>query len=150
MIPKKKKTTDIYQKSIVMNNITERKQAEEKLRLRLICEQMISRISTMGVQYEDFDWFLNDSLVILGETLDISRAYLFEYHHETDSQDNTVEWCASEEVVQKDALQSVPAAAIPWWMAVLKNGEIISFSDIEDIPDEKAKKILRPQGVLSK
>ncbi|MDZ7666268.1 MAG: PAS domain S-box protein [Desulfotignum sp.] len=133
----------------VVSDITERKLAEEALRHRLIYEQMLSRISTMAIQYEGLERFLNDSLAILGETLDVSRVYLFEYHHETDSLDNTVEWCASEEAPQKDALQGLPAAAFPWWMTVLKDGGTICFSDIEDIPDEGAKEMLRPQGICS-
>jgi PAS domain S-box-containing protein len=141
-----------HDKDIILANvrdITERKRADEKLRHRLVYEQMLSQISKMAVQQEDLEQFLNDSLTILGETLDISRAYIFEYHHETDSLDNTVEWCASDETPQKDALQGVPAAPTPWWMAMIKDGRIICFSDIEDIPDEGAKEILRPQGICS-
>jgi len=133
----------------IATDITEHKRAEEKLRHRLVYEQMLSRISTMAVQHKDLEQFLNDSLTIMGETLDISRAYLFEYHHETDSLDNTVEWCAPEESPQKDNLQGLPSAASPWWMEELRDVGTICFSDIEDIPDEGAKEILRPQGICS-
>ncbi len=133
----------------IFHDITARKRAEEKLRHRLIYEKMLSRISTMAVQHEDLERFLNDSLTIMGETLHVSRAYLFEHHHETDSMDNTVEWCAPEESPQKDNLQGLPSGAISWWMATLKEEGTICFSDIEDIPDEGAKEILRPQGICS-
>ncbi len=130
-------------------DITERKRAEEKIRHRLIYEQMLTSISTMAVEQEDLNRFLNDSLKIMGETLDVSRAYLFEHRHETDSMDNTAEWCAPDESPQKENLQGVPATVIPWWTATLKEGGNICFSDIEDIPDELTKNILRPQGICS-
>ncbi len=133
----------------IVRDITDRELAEEQIRHRLIYEQMLSRISTMAVQHEDLERFLGDSLAIMGETLDVSRVYLFEHHHETDSMDNTVEWCAPEQSPQKETLQGLPSAAFPWWMATLKEGGTIRFSDIEDIPEEGAKEILRPQGICS-
>ncbi len=133
----------------VTRDITDRKRVEKKLRHRLIYEQMLSRISTMAAQYEDLELFINDSLTIIGETLDVSRVYLFEHHHETDSMDNTFEWCSLEESPQKDNLQGLPSSAVPWWMATLKEGGTICFSDVEDIPDEGAKEFLRPQGICS-
>jgi PAS domain S-box-containing protein len=136
---------------IVFNarDISERKYAEEKLRHRLIYEKMLSRISSMAVQHESVERFIDDTVTIMGETLGISRAYLFEHHHERDSMDNTFEWCAPEVSPQKDTLQGLPAAAIPWWMVTLKEGGTICFSDIEDIPDQEAKEILRRQGICS-
>jgi signal transduction histidine kinase len=125
------------------------KQTEEEVRHRLIYESALSQISTMAVQAEDIAKFQDESLAIIGQTMDVSRAYIFEHHSETDTMVNTVEWCSSGVFPQKDHLQSVPADAAPWWVATLKEGEIICFEDIEDIPDEGAKEILRPQGILS-
>ena len=132
---------------VAYEDITERKKAEDRLGQRLVYERLLSRISTMAVEENDLARFLAESLKIMGETLGVSRVYLFEHHHQTDSMDNTVEWYAPEESPQKDTLQGVPSTAVPWWMATLKTGGTICFSDIEQIPDEGAKEILRPQGI---
>jgi PAS domain S-box-containing protein len=130
-------------------DITERKRSEEALKHRLLYEQILSRISTMAVQTEDIDKLLNESLAVMGESLAVSRVYIFEHRHESDTMDNTVEWCSPGESPHKDNLQGLPASAVPFWMASLKEGGTICFADIEDIPDEGAKEILRPQGIRS-
>ncbi|MBN1848771.1 MAG: response regulator [Deltaproteobacteria bacterium] len=86
---------------------------------------------------------------MMGKTLEVSRVYIFEHRHETDTMDNTFEWCAPAITPQKDDLQKIPSSAVPWWMNMLKTGEIIKYSDIEDIPSEQEKEILRPQNIKS-
>jgi signal transduction histidine kinase len=125
------------------------KQIEEEIKHRLAYESALSQISAMAVQAEDIAKFQDESLAIIGQTMGVSRAYIFEHHPETDTMDNTVEWCSSGVLPQKDHLQGVPAGAAPWWVATLKEGGVICFDDIEQIPDEGAKDLLRPQGILS-
>ncbi len=132
-----------------MTDITERRQAEESLRVRLSYEQLLSRVSVLAMETEDLYVFQNKCLKAMGETLNVSRIYIFEHHHETDTMDNTFEWVGEGVLPQKDELQGVSAADSPWWMKVLKSNQVINFSDIEDIPDEGAKTILGLQGILS-
>jgi len=130
-------------------DITDRKAAEEALRRRLDYEKMVTDISTQAISIDDIAKFQDDCLEIMGRTLDVSRIYIFEHCHETDTMDNTFEWVASGITPQKDNLQGIPSRVIPWWMDMMKNDKIINYKDIEDIPEEKKKKILRPQGIES-
>jgi signal transduction histidine kinase/CheY-like chemotaxis protein len=101
------------------------------------------------METEDLYVFQNKCLKAMGVTLNVSRIYIFEHHHETDTMDNTFEWVGEGVLPQKDELQGVSAEDSPWWMKVLKSNQVINFSDIEDIPDEGAKTILGLQGILS-
>jgi PAS domain S-box-containing protein len=134
---------------VVLREITERKQAEEAIRIRLTYEQALVQISTWAVEADDLSRFQDDCLNLLGKIQDVSRAYIFEHRHETDTMDDAFEWVAPGVTPQKDSLQDVPASAVPWWVETLKEGRDIRFADIEDIPDKGAKDILRPQNILS-
>ena len=125
------------------------KQIETEIKHRLAYGSALSQISAMAVQTENIEKFQDESLAIIGETMGVSRAYIFEHRPETDTMDNTVEWCSPGVRPQKDHLQGVPAGATPWWVTTLKEGGVICFDDIEAVPDEGAKDILRPQGILS-
>ena len=130
-------------------DITDRKVAEEALRRRLDYENMVTYISTQAISIDDIAKFQDDCLEIMGKTLDVSRIYIFEHCHETDTMDNTFEWVASGITPQKDNLQGIPSRVIPWWVDMMKNDKIINYKDIEGIPGEKEKEILRPQGIES-
>ncbi|HEU19897.1 MAG TPA: PAS domain S-box protein [Deltaproteobacteria bacterium] len=143
------KYNDLYLACAFDRDITERRQAENALRRRLSYERLLSDICTMAVTAGNLDDFLDQSITIMGETMAVSRAYLFEHRHETDVMDNTYEWCAEGIVPQKDNLQGLPSGILSWWVETLKSGRNINFMNIEDIPDEATKKILRPQGIFS-
>ncbi len=85
-------------------DITLRKRAEEALRRRLDYENMVTYISTQAISIDDIVKFQDDCLEIMGRTLDVSRIYIFEHCHETDTMDNTFEWVASGINPQKDNL----------------------------------------------
>ncbi|MFO7910544.1 MAG: hypothetical protein R6V15_00110, partial [Desulfotignum sp.] len=74
---------------IISRDINERKRAEESLRVRLSYEQLLSRVSVLAMETEDLYVFQNKCLKAMGETLNVSRIYIFEHHHETDTMDNT-------------------------------------------------------------
>ena len=130
-------------------DITDHKASDEALRKRLDYENMVAYISTQAISIDDITKFQENCLEIMGKTLDVSRIYIFEHCHETDTMDNTFEWVADGITPQKDNLQAIPSKIIPWWMDRMKNDKIINYKDIGDIPGEKEKKILRPQGIES-
>lgn len=63
--------------------------------------------------------------------------------------DNTFEWFAPGISPQKEELQGVSAKDAPWWMETLKNNRIINYRDIEELPYEAEKNILRAQQIKS-
>jgi PAS domain S-box-containing protein len=122
---------------------------EQELRRRLRLEKMLTDVSTRAIASENPTRFLDDCLQTIGCAMDVSRSYIFEYRQAADVMDNTVEWCAEGISPQKEALQGVPCEAMQWWMARMRCDEIIDFSDIEAIPAEPARELLRSQGIQS-
>ncbi len=130
-------------------DITLQKKAEEELKKRLKYEKIISRVSQLALQVRSLEVFLTESLRLMGEDMGVSRAYLFEADREKGTMSNTFEWAAPGITPQKENLQEIPEAEFTWWVDRLKNREVIHCRDIEDIPDEKTKEILRPQEIKS-
>ena len=133
----------------VVTDVSELKGAQRALRKRLTYEKMLADISTRALIVEDVDRWLAECLEIMGKTLNVSRIYIFEYYHESGTVSNTIEWVSEGSVPQQANLQNLPLKLFRWWMKKMKNNEIINFQDIEDIPGEQERKILRPQGIKS-
>ncbi len=125
------------------------KNNEEHILRLLNNENLLSNISRRTLTKNDLSEFLDFSLAELGNYLKVSRVYLFEHRYETQTMDNTYEWCASDIVPQIDELQGVPSDVMPWWTDTLLKNQVICYSDIEEIPDELVRDILRPQNILS-
>lgn len=133
----------------ISEDITERKQAQDLILKRLSYEKLLSCISAMAVVVNDLASFQESSVAAMGEIMGVSRVYLFEHRYDTETMDNTHEWCNAGISSQKSSLQGVPASISRWWVETLTNGRTIAFPDIEDMPDDNVKNMLRPQGVLS-
>jgi PAS domain S-box-containing protein len=132
-----------------VQDTTERKQAEEALRQRIEYEQLLNEASTMALVADDLAKFYDRCLALVGERLSIDRAYFFRHDEATDTMDNTHEWCAKGIAPQQDKLQGIPGSAVSWWLQTMRRNEIICYPNIEDIPDEAAKEILRSQDIKS-
>lgn len=134
---------------MVISDITERKQAELNLQKRLDYEQLLNRISLMAVNNENIEMFLNESLRMMGEILNISRTYIFEYDQQTETMNNTYEWVAPRIGPEIENLQGIPVSSANWHDQMMRSNQPTVYKDIEDIPDEGTKNILRPQGIKS-
>mgnify|MGYP000613314702 CR=1 FL=1 len=133
-----------YEKKEVAN-----KRMEEQLRRRLTFEKMLADISTLAISATDQKRFQENCLEKMGNALDVSRIYIFEHCHLTHTMDNTVEWTADGIFPQKQDLQKIPVDTVPWWSDMMLNDRIINYHDIENIPGEEEKKILRYQNIKS-
>jgi len=123
--------------------------SNQEIQVRLSCENLISRISEMAVSEKHTCDFFDNSLAAIGQTIDASRTYIIKYEPETKTLRNTFEWCADGITQQKDKLQNLPVSKIPWWHNTLKSGKISNFQDIEDIPEQSTKDILKAQDIFS-
>uniref|UniRef100_A0A7C4MM34 histidine kinase n=1 Tax=Desulfatirhabdium butyrativorans TaxID=340467 RepID=A0A7C4MM34_9BACT len=139
----------------IAHDITERRAAEKELKRRLVYERLLSNISTLAVRVEelsDDDWlspFLETSLEIIGKTIGVSRTYIFEHCHHTDTMTNTFEWCAEGIPAQKENLRDIPASFAPWWMDTMFREGKICVEDIREIQDDIIRDMLNDQGILS-
>ena len=133
----------------VITDITARKRAEEAERRESADRDLIGRLSNAAIKANDLMRFQQELLPLLGEALDVSRAYVFTFRQDGKTMDNTAEWTAPGVIPQKDNLLDIPADPEWWWIATLMRGEDIQFRDVEDIPDERTISDLRLQGILS-
>lgn len=124
-------------------------EAEAELQKRLEYEKLIGGLFFLTIRETEPEVFIFEALRMMGEILKVSRAYLFETDREKGTMSNTFEWTAPGITPQKENLQEIPEAELTWWVDRLKNREVINYRDIEDIPDEKTKEILRPQEIKS-
>jgi signal transduction histidine kinase/GAF domain-containing protein/ActR/RegA family two-component response regulator len=130
-------------------DISKRKQTEQALRRRLAYEHLVAEITASVVRVNDIAQFQEECVAELGKTIGVSRVYIFEHHAAQNTMSNTHEWCGAGITPQKVTLQDVPGDAAQWWIETLKRDEIICYADIEQIPDEATKAILRPQNIQS-
>jgi PAS domain S-box-containing protein len=135
----------------VTRDITERKKAEESLKMRYDYEQVISKISSMFINPKDEDECIYRSLKLLGQLCKASRSYLFMLHEDMELMSNTHEWCNDDVDSQIHELQKLPTNKFPWWMDRLKQGKSIVISDLSEIPPEGKieKEVLQGQDIKS-
>jgi PAS domain S-box-containing protein len=121
-----------------IEDITERKRAEEAMANRLKMESAIARASNLLAGPEDVDAALNLALRILGEAFGADRAHIFLFRDNNTRMDNTSEWCAPGIAPQIDNLQDLDSTAFPWWIDRLSQNEPIIMTDTSAAPPEAA------------
>lgn len=136
---------------VVVQDITERKQAEEALKRRLELEKAVSSISSSFVGAEDIDNAINYTLADIGNLSRASRVYIFMSHKNDTVMDETHEWCAPGIESRMYKLQGLPTGKYRWWMEKLLNGETINIGDVSNLPGEASaeKEFLGLNGVKS-
>jgi len=120
----------------LVSTITEHKQADEKVKDRLVLENSISQASRLFACQHDVD--IKEVLRILGEAMSVNRAYIFQFRQNSRKIENTHEWCAPGTEPQIDNLQDLNPALVPWWMKKLVNSENIVIPDVDSLPAEAA------------
>ena len=134
----------------VHNDITPIQEAEAALEKRLVYESMLSRISMLAVSQPGLESFLKQALTIMGETMDVSRIYLFQYESEKERYSNTYEWVANGVTPQKHNLQNLMVDEFQWFHHTLKDNLTVAYNDIDLIPQsDEEKELLRAQDILS-
>ncbi|MBW4681465.1 MAG: PAS domain S-box protein [Microcoleus vaginatus WJT46-NPBG5] len=134
-------------------DITERKQAEQSLKYRLVLEQLIGDISThfLNLPPAEIDRGINQTLYALGEFINVERTYVFLFSEAGTQMSNTHEWCAPGIESYIHRLQDLPVSALPWQVEILRQGKVIQISDLAELPPEaRAEKAeFELQGIQS-
>lgn len=133
----------------VHHDITPMRQAEAALEKRLRYESMLSRVSMLAVSEVQLKSFLEQTLEVMGKTMDVSRVYLFQYDPDRECYDNSFEWVAGGITPQKGNLQDLSVEDYQWWHQTLKKNQTIAYSDINNMPPSKEKELLKAQAILS-
>ena len=137
----------------VFKNITERKEAENKLLHRIELEKLIAAISTrfVGIPLDKINVEINRMLQNVGQFSHIDRSYIFLFSDNGSIMNNTHEWCAPGIEAQIENLQGLPSSTFPWWMEKLKNNETVHIPRVNDLPTQAhaEKEILQFQNIQS-
>ncbi|MCF8345128.1 MAG: PAS domain S-box protein [Bacteroidales bacterium] len=137
------------QKIALESLVNELKNSNQKIQVRLSYENLLARISKMAVSNTCATDFFDKSIAEIGTTIKASRTYIIKYCSSTETLCNTHEWCAKDVKPQKENLKAIPVSGIPWWHTSLLNGQTLIYNNIEDIPEQASKEILKAQDILS-
>lgn len=120
---------------------------------RRLQEALIDIASTyINLDPKDVENTINSSLKKMGLFVSADRAYIFDYHFDTETTSNTYEWCSEGVTPEIENLQDVPMAYFPQWVEQHQKNEPFYVPDVDALDDEKdggLKGILQPQGIKS-
>ena len=135
----------------IIHDVTERKRAEEALRIQSRLQQFLMEISSMYINLplESLDLIIHVSLGDLAQFVGADRAYVFSYDFANQTCSNTHEWCADGIEAQITILQAVPLTSVPGWEEVHREGAPIYVEDVLSLPPGSLRDVLEPQGIKS-
>lgn len=132
-------------------DLTSIRKAEKELIQNLKMEKVIADIISIFSITMNFDEALNSSLKLIGNFSGASRVYYFTFNDDNQHMDNTHEWCADGVTPEIDNLKHMPNDLFPWWMASLKNNQIINIPDVSLLPENASmeRQTLESQNIKS-
>ncbi len=116
---------------------------------RLSTERLISGIYQLALVADDLSLFFSECLRMIGESMGVSRIFLYEYREDSLVLKSIHEWTEERLSTEKDLLMKIPQAKVPWWMNTITGNEIIKFSDIDRIPAAFERRVLKQIGIKS-
>jgi PAS domain S-box-containing protein len=136
----------------VSYDITDSKEAEEKLRKQAGLQQLLIGMATeyINLPIVQMDQGIQQSLARMGEFVGADRAYIFDYLWQQGICRNSYEWCAPGISPEIDNLQELPINFIPEWSEAHIQNRPVYIPNVTALPeDDKIRQILEPQGVKS-
>jgi len=123
-------------------------------------ERLIVEISAgfIDTPPERIDRAIEVALGSVGSFVEADRSYVFLFDGDPEAdaldeatQSNTHEWCAEGVASQKDDLQDIPCAAMPWWTEQMCRKEPLTIPKVADLPEAASaeQEILESQGIQS-
>lgn len=122
-------------------------QTDEKLEKRIAYEKMLAEISERALFFHDLSIFLNESLNSMGQVLDVSRIFIFNYQLSKKAFCCVCRWGAPGTGTTKE-LDEQPLF-IPWTTEQLLAGRVVNFQYAWEIPGESDRKRLLAAKVKS-
>ena len=141
------------QVAVILSDITSRKAIEQELRMKDKLLMTIIGLTQDLLGVREYRQIIPRALALVGETLDVSRGYLFEGSY-VDGRLCTLsqkaEWCAGNAAPQigNPKLQEVSADDMHDLLSRLEEGKAYS-ADILDLPEGSARLLLENQDIQS-
>jgi len=136
----------------VSRDITERKQAEEKLREHEKLQQLLMEMATdlINVPLEKVDAAINEILEAVGEFTKADSIYIFNHDYNRWVTSNTHEWCAEGITPEIDNLQDLPLERLPDFIEAHQKGEVVHIPNVAQMPEDHAMRpVFEAQGIQS-
>ncbi len=138
---------------VILQDITQRKRAEENLAYRAAFEQELVQLSARfaNVPIDAMDEIFQHALARIGTFCQIDRSYIFMIDPLQAVMRNTHEWCAQGIQPEIENLKEIPLEVLPMWMADRNQFKDSHISSVKDLPEtwRTERKILQPQGIQS-
>lgn len=116
-------------------------------------QHMVSKISKsfMKTQINQLSLTIDQSLGLIGKTVNVDRVYIFMLNEDSTMMSNTYEWCNDDIESVIDMLQNLSTEVFPWSINHLSKGEIINIHDTELMSEEQSaeKESFLLQGIKS-
>jgi PAS domain S-box-containing protein len=125
---------------VMVEDISQRKSADEAIGRRILLEQLLNSISSsiVNISPEDFDATLLEALGSIGEFEQMDRAYVFLYSDDHTTQTNTHEWCREGVEPRIQDLEDQPVDQVPWLTEHILAPCDFLVSRLDDLPREGA------------
>jgi len=118
-------------------DITDRKQAEIRLKAKERFESIIMEISAdmINLATGTADAKINNALAKLGEFIKADRCYIFQFWENRERADNTYEWCREGITSYIDELKDIPIDYFSVISDYILKKKIYNISDLDQIPE---------------
>ncbi len=135
----------------IRHEITEKKIAEEELKIKSVFQDLLMEISSkyINLPIDLLETSINESLARLGKFVHVDRAYIFDYNYEKRTTSNLFEWCADNIEPQIEQLQNIPFSEVPIWVETHNKGQEIYVPNVSKLKPGKFKDLLEIQDIKS-
>lgn len=134
-----------------VRDITDQKERLNSLSNRLTTEELLVKCIRTLSQETDLETAVYGFLETIGSFYHAGRAYIFEFNFDSNTMDNTFEWCAQGIEKEREHLQGLPLKYIDnWFCKFSQEGEFYLSSLKEEVDqDSEEFRILNAQGIES-
>ncbi len=134
-------------------DITERKEAEERLKYRVKLEELVATISTKFINLfsDEIDGGIEYALKSLSEFARVDRSCVCQFFDNQSVMTTTHEWSSNRVDSLPGELRAIPTAGIPWMMTRIRRGEVFVVPGISVLPAEAEieKLLMSSRGIVS-
>ena len=132
-------------------NVTDVEKAKREMDQMASFKEIMLNITTeyINAPISEIDNVINTSLFEIAQFSSADRAYVFKYDFEKEICSITHEWVAEGVPSQIEELKAMPFSKVPLSLSLHKKGELVEFSDVADVEDERVRKVLSDEGTQS-